>query len=665
MEMNSPMIKYFFTLCLLLLNISIVQAVPDRPLLIPGKTSLYQRVLSIPGAQLAAIPGDTNGSDVTPFTSFYVYQRDNRNEVDWLLVGTDRHGRKDGWIQANNTLQWDQGLTVVFRDPTGHNRSLLFKNKAALKQLSTNKDATAYQALYEQAVTNNLPENSPVVAIQPAGHIDVQKDFYLVPIRDHEDIYLGNEQARMLQIASVPLQLQPSPQLEQNIDETPSPTRQDYTSGIVFVIDSTLSMDTYIDRTREAVMKIYDQLGDSGLLGNVNFGLVAFRDNLEASPGLDYVSRTFVTLEQGRDPGLFIDKVNNLAAATSSSKGFKEDAYAGVQQAIEQMDWEGHDARYIVLITDAGAREGGDSLSNTGLRTEQIRQLAIDKGIAIFVLHLLTEAQMADHEADARQYTRLSEFPGVGSLYYGVSTGDINEFGLVLDSLAAQITEQVRLTVNPDTSEPPKPELEPPPVEDNPQLAALQAKVAKLGYTLRMQYLQKTDGQPPRVFDAWVLDRDIGQPERSTLEVRVLLSRDQLSDLHDVLQQVLATAEEGLLSPQNFLNELKSLAATISRNPEDLGSTTATTAGQGNSLADMGFIAEYTEDLPYTSEVINLSLEDWQSWPARQQIMFINSLEEKISYYRALHDHTDLWTALDQGPIDGDAVFPLPLEMLP
>ena len=663
--MISTMSKSFLVFGLLALFLSAVHAAPEQPLLIPGKTSLYQRILSIPGATLAAEAGVDNGTEITPFSSFYVYQQDSRNGSDWLLVGTDRHGNTDGWIRAANTLQWTQGLTVVFRDPTGHDRSLLFKDKAALKRLTNSQDASAYKELYAQAVAGNLPEDSPVVAIQPAGHIDVQKDFYLVPIKDHEDIYLGNEQARMLQIASVPLQLESSRAPEPDADETPPPKAQEFSSGIVFVIDSTLSMDTYIDRTREAVMKIYDQLGDSGLLGNVNFGLVAFRDNLGASPGLEYVSRTFVTLEQGRDPGMFIDNVNNLAAATSSSKDFKEDAYAGIQEAIENMDWAGHDARYVVLITDAGAREGSEALSTTGLGTEQIRQLAIDKGIAIFVLHLLTEAQMADHEADARQYRDLSEFPGVGSLYYGVSTGDVDEFGVVLDSLATQITEQVGLTVNPEISVAEKPADAAPPVEANPQLAELQAKVAKLGYTLRMQYLQKTAGQPPRVFDAWVLDRDISDPQRSTLDVRVLLSRDQLSDLNDVLKQVLQTAEDGLLSPQNFLDELKSLAATISRNPEELGSTTATTAGQGNSLADMGFIAEYTEGLPYTSEVMNLSLEDWQSWPARQQIEFINHLEEKTSYYHALHDHTDLWTSLDNGPVDGDAVFPVPLEMLP
>ena len=208
----------------------------------------------------------------------------------------------------------------------------------------------------------------------------------------------------------------------------------------------------------------------------------------------------------------------------------------------------------------------------------------------------------------------------------------------------------------------PRPKVE----QENPQLAALQAKVAKLGYALRMRYLRKTEGgQVPSVFDAWLLDRDFRNPERRTLDVRVLLTRDQLSDLHDVLKQVLITAEEGLLSPQNFLNELKSLSATISRDPEQLGATTATTAGAGNSLADLGFMREYIEDLPYTGEVMNISLDDWESWPARDQIDFLNRLEDKISYYRALHDHTDLWISLDKGPVDGDSVFAVALEMLP
>ena len=46
-------------------------------------------------------------------------------------------------------------------------------------------------------------------------------------------------------------------------------------------------------------------------------------------------------------------------------------------------------------------------------------------------------------------------------------------------------------------------------------------------------------------------------------------------------------------------------------------------------------------------------------------IAFLHRLEEKIGYYRALHDHTDLWVSLDDGPVTGDSVYPLELELLP
>ncbi len=637
-------------LLVLLLSVQVL-AETKKPLLMEGKSALYQRVLTVPDAHLHDQPGDEQGVVATPFSAFYVYARKSLQGEEWLLLGVDRHGGLAGWLAAKDAISWNQGLTVVFKDPAEQDRVLMLRDKAALESLVKSAGGEEYRRLYAQAVQGQLPADAPVVAIQPAGHIDIRKDFYLVPILDYEDTWLGAEQARMLKIASVPLSRQ-----EKRV-AVEDGLQQEYTAGLVFVIDASLSMDEYIQRTRDAVMKIYDRLGDAGQLGRVNFGLVAFRDNAAAAPGLDFTARTFVTLEQGRDPGVFLEKVDQLAAAGVSSQDFREDAYAGLQQAIEGMNWQGHDARYLVLITDAGAREGDDPLSTTGLDTPALRQLAQDNGIALFVLHLKTPAEKADHAAAEAQYRALSDFPGIGSLYYGVPTGNVEEFGAVLDSLAGQISAQVAQGLEDQPQAPA--------AEENPRLSELQSKVEKLGYALRMQYLQQTKGQPPRVFNAWMLDRDFRQPQRRTVDVRVLLTRDQLSDLHDILRQVLRTAEDGLLSPQNFLNELKSLAATISRNPEELGHTTATTAGEGNSLVDMGFISDYIEGLPYAGEVMSLSLLDWQNWPAGRQIEFLRSLEEKITYYRALHDNTDLWISLDNGPISGDSVFPLSLDMLP
>ena len=435
----------------------------DRPLLMAGKHSLYQRVLSVPGARIADKPGARASTAVVPFTAFYVYARQEEGGMEWVEVGTDRHGTRVGWLPATDSIEWNHGLTAAFRDPAGHDRVLLFRDSDSLRQLAGQGNLKEYKRLYGEAVQGQLSDDSPVVAIQPPGYIDIREDFYLVPIHRYEDVFLGNEKARLLQVSSVPLA------------GGAAGGKRGYTAGLVFVVDSTLSMQPYIERTRKAVSTIFETLDGADLLGQVNFGLVAYRDNVAAAPGLDYLVRTYVDLDEGRDAAGFLSRLESLRDASVSSRDFTEDAYAGVKQAIEAIDWSGHDARYIVLVTDAGARDAGDPLSSTGLDAERLREMAQEKGIAIFVLHLLTTATMPDQAADAEQYRRLADFPGIGSLYYGVSTGDVQEFGRVLDALAGQITGQVRMASS--NRPPPAPE----PASDNAQLAELQARVAKLG----------------------------------------------------------------------------------------------------------------------------------------------------------------------------------------
>ncbi len=100
----------------------------DRPLLIPGKHSLYQRVLSVPGAQLAREPGAQAQGELVPFTALYVYSRREQGGTEWVEVGMDRYGSRAGWLPGSDTIEWNSGLTAAFRDPEGHDRVLLFKD---------------------------------------------------------------------------------------------------------------------------------------------------------------------------------------------------------------------------------------------------------------------------------------------------------------------------------------------------------------------------------------------------------------------------------------------------------------------------------------------------------------------------------------------------------
>ena len=623
----------------------------NKPLLMEGKKTLYQRVLSVPDARLYEEPNETGASAIIiPFSVLYVYEKGD----DWLKVGYDSFGQTAGWVKRDKAIVWNQALTVSFKDPQDIQRVMLFNSKSDLEELVTNYDREGYQALYDSIVNGEPPPDSPVIAIQPEAHLEIRDNFYLVPIKQHEDVYLGNEQARLLEIASVPLDDAGDASELKSINSSRS-----YRSGIHFVIDSTQSMGPYIDRTREAVKKVYSAIERQGLTNQVSFGLTAYRDNTAQVPELEYLTRRFVSLEQGTNVEQFLQRVNDLNPSQVSSRDFREDAYAGIKSAIEDSDWDKFDARYVVLITDAGPRESYDSLGSTRLSAQALRQIAYDKGVSIWVLHLRTPSAAANHEQAEELYKQLSFFPGIGDFYYGVSLGQVDEFGNVLEVLANQITQQVLATTN---GVPPLP-LPEQQGEVQTQLAQLQDRVAKLGNALRMRYIQRESGQPlPSVFDAWMVDRDFINPERSAVDVRVLLTRDQLSDLKNVMQQVLELAEEGVLSPQSFIDDLQSLAATVSRDPS---SVAGSTSGAGANLADMGYMREYIEDLPYTGEVMDLTLESWEEWSAKVQIEFMHRLESKINYYQALHDHTDLWVTPGGGPVNGNSVFPVALDLLP
>ncbi len=622
-------------------------AQPPAPLTMEGKESLYQRVIAVPGAALHASPGDDPdiAQPVTPFSVFYVYERESRDGVPWMRVGLDSRGDIRGWLPAEQAVDWRQTLTVSFKDPAEQPRVMLFEDRDALQSLVDANDTAAWRELREQAAAGDL-RDSPVAAIQPDGFIDIRRNFYLVPILGHEDVLVGDWQARLLEVASVPLHY--------GRDQDP------YRAGVVFVIDTTLSMQPYIDRTRDVVRRIYDEIDDAGLSDRVSYGLIAFRDSLDAVPQLEYLSRKYADLTESGEE--FLRQVGRVRATSASSDGFDEDPWAGVMQAIDDIDWSGHFARYVVLITDAGPRLPDDPHSSTGLNSSEMRDRLLQRGISPWVVHLRTAsgARNENHEFAEREYREFAAIPDIGTFYHPVDAGDVDDFGDALESMLGQLTAQVRSAAS--GFQP----LQPGASEREERLAALDEfgeSVARLGYALRMDYLgRRGDGEAvPLLFDAWMLDRDPEAPETQAIDVRVLLTRDQLSDMHDLLRRILERAEEGAFAPDRFLDELRSLAAIVSRDPE----AAQVIPGEGTTLAELGYMREYIEDLPYRSEVMDLDLGTWRQWTAQEQFEFINQLDSKVAYYRALHDNLDLWVSLDGGPVDGDSVYPLLLEALP
>ncbi|WP_074941588.1 vWA domain-containing protein [Ectopseudomonas composti] len=635
----------------------------DKPLLQEGKKALYQRVLTTPTCQLGDSAGASAGKAQPAFTRFYVYQREQAGNAEWLRVGPDSYGKTVGWINGDCAVPWKMQMTLALTNPAGRDPLLFFRNKDSLEQLFAKDDPAP---LLKPILANMKAKgrDPAVVAREPDYAVDLAQNFYLLPVLEAEETFTEKGfQVRLLNVASVSAAESADKKDADKTANADANTLKGFSAAVVFVIDSTISMGPYIDRTREAVKRIYDHVEQEKLLDQVKFGLVAYRSSTKEVPKLEYVSKMYVdpsTVKDGKD---FLAKVAELKPATASSSSYDEDTYAGVMQALDQVKWNEFGARYIVLVTDAGAVDGDSKLSSTGLNADQVRLEAKYRGVAIYSLHLKTPSGSKNHASAEVQYTDLSTNAFLNKpLYYPVDAGNVESFGKMVDSLGDAITAQVKAAYRGDMAagsalgadaEYAKAK------SGKGGDAALAEDAELLGHAMRLAYLgEKTGASAPPVFQAWISDRDFVRQDVPTTDVRVLMTKSQLSDLSDVVKQIADAANEGLISPSDMFERLRSVAATMGKDPNQLKDKTI-------KVADMGLMAEYLDGLPYLSDVLSLDEETWKGMEGLEQEKFIRRLNTKLKYYQRYNSDADRWVSLAPGSDPREHVYPVPLEALP
>ncbi|MDX5377627.1 MAG: VWA domain-containing protein [Halomonas sp.] len=630
-----------------------------RPLLQEGKQTLHQRVLTTPGCRLVEQAGASGGEPLPAFSRFYVYQRSESSDEEWLEVGPDSYGTLSGWLPASCTVDWKMQLTLSFTNPANRDRLMFFDEHEGLMNIFDDFEPSG-QVAPLRAQLRRDGEAPGIVAQEPEYFVDLHEQFYLLPILEGEEIMTeAGFMTRLLRVASVSEAEEETAQ--DSLDDVTAQLRE-FRAGVVFVIDSTISMGPYIERTREAVERIYQRIEQEELTERVRFGLVSFRDSVDHASGIEYVTRMYADPNEIEDGSDFMVRVADLSEASGSTVGWEEDAYAGVMQAIDEVEWSNFGARYIVLITDASAIEGDSERSATGLDADQVRLEAARQGIAVYTLHLKTPAgeSRGDHAVAEGQYSNLSTFAGTGtSLYYSVDTGDVNVFGQRVDALAGAITDQVHAAYLGEEAVGSALHAEEEPQEEHDQ-QRMRDDLELIGHAMRLAYLgQATGSQAPPVFEAWISDRDLIAQHIPTTEVRVLLTKGQLSDLSDVVSEILGAANAGLISPTDMFDRLRSVAATMGADPNQLQQS------EGQRLSELGLMGEYLEDLPYQSEVLNLDEATWLSWDGLQQERFIRRLATKLRHYQRYNEDVDRWVALAEGADPREDVYPVPLEMMP
>ncbi len=629
-----------------------------KPLLLPGKKTLYQRVITNPGANVYVSTGKKAAivhASVKPFTIYYVYERRQVDGAEWVKVGPSASCEISGWVEGSLVSEWRQSLSLVFTERVGRKPVLFFKDLDALEKVAGSPSPADEAAKLATQFTNitagktAAPEDFPIIAMEPQQEAVSRQRFYLMPIFQTVELFEG---VKFLEAASID---PGSWELTGN---------SELRTAVVFVIDTTISMKPYIERTREAVRRIYDAIESSGLSDKVAFGLVAFRSSVEKTPGVEYVSKVVSDLKDGRQRGAFEAALADTREAEVSTHSFNEDALAGLKTAMEALNWKSYQSRLIFLITDAGAIRNDDPYSTTGMNEPEIADLAAAKGVKIFVLHIKTPLgkKINNHSYAEAQYKALTgqTDPSIGDLYVPVDASKaavgVQTFGRLVEGVAVQMVELVRATSAGQRLQLPGQSSS---VSDDIVTEA-KRKAAILGYSMQLEYLgRRGKVQAPQLVTSWVSDMDLAQPDIPSFTVTVLLTKNQLSDLYQRLKIILNQAQRTKRTgAKDFFQGILSAAAQISRDPSQFSQKPQ------QNLGELGLLGEFLDDLPYRSNIMRLTEEDWYRMSVGQQQALVDNLKSRIKRYRQYHDDVDNWISF--GATDpGDMIYRVPLSMMP
>ncbi len=625
------------------------QTAPDQPLLIEGTQTVFQRVLTRPGAPLSPAPGAVPDARLPAFQPLYVYARDtSAGGGDWLQVGPSTRAAT-GWVPEAATVDWRQNIVASFTNAAGRQRQLFYDSADRLRAVMGSEGVLALEAaLVDRADNGALRPDDGVVAAEPQEFVSILDNLYLMPILDFaEDLHpLTYDATLLMQLASVPMADGAEPVALAGADPD-----GDFDAGIVFVLDTTRSMGPYIERTQRALSRIVADLRGTEAGERLNFGVVGFRDNVDAVPDLEYRTRVLIPLDRRADQTPVLQTILEATeVATVSSPGFNEDSLAGVQDALDLMDWDGadigggrFDGRYVILVTDAGPKDPGDPNARSPVGPAEVAREAADKGIVIFTLHLMTdEGGPAQHAYAADRYRALSRY-GELQFYFPIEGGQQDAFEATVTRLVTALTDHVRAARGQATVL----------AEDE-----IGPDLAELGLAVRLAYLGTRAGtQAPDVIEGWVSDRAVSDPARLAFEPRLLVTKNELATMAEYLDQLvtLGEAARGAEDASGFFADLQGVMARMAQNPDRLVNANADT---------LGGALEFLDRLPYRSQIMDMTPDRWAQ-SAMERRVILDSLRQKLSQYRRWLFDPAVWTPLYDGAPDGEHVFAMPFDILP
>jgi serine/threonine-protein kinase PpkA len=698
-----------------------------RPVTIPGKQVLPLRVLARPFSNVYRDKDPSSSivrENVPTFQSFYVYTRPSPEDLEleqgWYEVGPDNRGTVLGWMRAADVFEWKQTLCLAYTHPEGRKPVLMFASRRPLMELiQAPPEARAHQArtYYEAIDSGHVPADFPVESVEPKKAVDIEEQFYLLPILNHQVIEIEGREGRLLQLAAA-TKAGPEARRKTDIRQDSGYLQQAITSStdvgqellkklaidVVYVMDTTVSMRPHIAKTLEVIRAVSQQItADQEVAEAIRFGIWGYRDPVDEIPGIGYTTRNYTPDLQPVQR--FVETLAAVKVTSVDSVDYPEDVFSGVEDALLKTAWTPGAIRIVILAGDAPAHDLGHPWNLSGQSAKTLRALADDQSTSVFALLVKDPRGKKYHQTAEEQFMTLSFNPGTGgqSTFYSVASDDLQGFGQAADALTEAVrhfvaeAKQGRVaSLSPGASGdapavaqpadlgsldagpalPPSPagtdagtapasplttaggEVGQPDQPPAPPRSPARALADRMLRAALVKWIGSQAGaMAPRDIVAWAVDKDLIDPSIQSMEVKLLINKRQLDSLTTVLNDVMAAGRRGQIGGEDFFTALQATAATVARAPDQIKNA--------RSMAQTGLVPEFLTGLPYKSRLMAMTNELWFSWSVDEQDGFLNELEAKIKAYRAIHDRPEGWIPLNPNDDPDEYVHPINLDLLP
>jgi len=676
-----------------------VKKTRKRPLKIEGKKMLPMRVLARPFSNIYKDKSIESGvvvSNVPALKPYYVYAKPTPEEIEledgWYQVGVNTRGKIVGWMQAKDVLEWKQTMCLFYTHPGGRKPVLMFDKKSDLKkllELPEEKRIQEAEKYYQAIETGKINKNFPIKSVEPKRAVDWKKDFYFLPILDFKSIEFGNREARLLKLTAstnTRADARETTDIQKNSDylkkanikseKIQKSKIKNLKLDIVWVVDTTVSMHPYIDRTMKVIENISEKISnDNQTDAAIRFGIFGYRDNVEAIPKIGYTTKNYtpelVSVEQ------FKNVLKHVDVTKVDSVDYPEDMFSGMNKAINETSWRDDAMRFIILVGDAPSHKTGHPWNLSGQNEETLRSMADDKDISIYAIHIDNPKAKRFKELADRQFKTLATNTGIGEpAFIEVLSTDKAQFQAAALDIAGQFTENIHILKDLLQNNVALKKESPSSPQQSGELAfsdetididntilgdeknTTQAK--KLANAMFKAALVKwigshSDTKPPRDIVAWVVDKDLESPDIPSVEVRLLITKRQLDSLATTLDSIIKAGIKGQISGEDFFSSLQATTAMMARNPNMVR--------QAKRMTD--YVPEFLVGLPYQSQLMAIDNELWESWSADEQMEFIDSMSAKVEAYRKIHDSPEGWIQVNPDDEPDEYIYPISLDLLP